>query len=295
MKKVLCALMGLSFAAMGTAFTAAQESSEPGMSGPPAVIQVQREFLKPGKAGALHDRSESNFVQAMAHAKWPTHYFAVNSLSGPSRALYFTGYPSFDAWEKDRAAMDKNTELTAALERAEQSDGELLSSFDEAVLQYDADLSYHPPASLGKVHFLEITVFKVHPGHGMDFRNLTKMYVDGIQKAGIEDANWVTFEMAYGGGDEYVVISTDKSMADIDKSNSDGKKFMAALGEDGMKKFSELEAASVVSVDSELFAINPKQSYPWPAWVNEDPSFWNAKPVMASVAKPATAKEKKAK
>ena len=295
MKRIMCALMGLSFAAMGSSFTTAQEASEPGMTGPPAVIQVQREFIKPGKAGALHDRSESNFVQAMSHAKWPTHYFALTSMSGPSRALYFVGYPSFEAWEKDNKAMEQNTELSTAFDRAAQSDGDLLSSSDQAVLEYDSDLSYHPPAGLGKVRYLEITVFKVHPGHGMDFRTLTKMYVDAVQKAGMENATWATFEMAYGGGDEYVVISTDNSMADIDKANADGKKFRDAMGEEGMKKFSELEAASVESVDSELFAINPRQSYPPQEWIDQDPSFWNAKPVMASAAKPGAEKMKKAK
>lgn len=295
MKRIVCLLTGLSFAGLGAAFTTAQEASAPEMSAPPAVLQVEREYIKPGKAGAIHDRSESNFVQAMAHAKWPTHYIALNSLSGPSRALYFTGYPSFAAWEKDHKAMDKNTELTSAMERASQSDGDLLSSFDTAVLQYDPDLSYHPPAGLGKVRYLEITSFKIHPGHGMDWRNLVKMYMDGVQKAGMENANWATFEMAYGGGDEYVVISSDKSMAEIDEASADGKKFMAALGEEGMKKFGDLEASTVVSVDSELFAINPRQSYPPPEWVSQDPSFWNPKPLMASEAKPDAMKAKKAK
>jgi hypothetical protein len=287
MKKYLCALMGLSFAAMGSCLTMAQEAAEPGTTGPPAVIQVQREFIKPGKAGAIHDRSEASFVQAMSHAKWPTHYFALNSMSGPSRALYFIGYPSFDAWQKDQDAMEKNSELSAAFERASQADGDLLSSSDQAVLEYDPDLSYHAPAGLGRVKYLEITLFKIHPGHGMDWRNLVKMYVDGVQKAEMEDANWATFEMAYGGGNEYVIISTDKSMADIDKGNADGKKFREAMGEEGMKKFSEIEATCVESVDSELFAINPRQSYPPEAWVKEDPSFWNPKPMMTSTKKPA--------
>jgi hypothetical protein len=294
MKQIVYTLMGLSFAAMSCSVTNAQQASEPGMTGPPAVVQVEREFVKPGKAGAIHDQSESNFVQAMANAKWPTHYFALNSLSGPSRALYFTGYPSFAAWEKDRQAMDKNPELSATLEKAMQSDGELLSSYDEAVLEYDPDLSYHAPQGLGTVRYLEITVFKVHPGHGMEWRDLVKMYVDGVQKAGISDANWATFEIAYGGGDEYAVISTDKSMADLDNGSADGKKFRDAMGEEGMKKFSDLEASSVESVDSELFAINPKQSYPPQSWIDQDPSFWNAKD-MATADIPGAGKEKKAK
>lgn len=286
MKRIMCALMGLSFAAMGSCFSAAQGTGSPQMSGPPAVIQVEREFLKPGKAGAIHDRSEASFVQAMQRAKWPTHYFALNSLSGPSRALYFIGYPSFAAWEKDRNAMEKNPELSAAFERASESDGELLSSFDEAVLRYEPDLSYHPASSLAKIRYMEFTVFKIHPGRAMDFRKLVKMYAAEVQKAGIEDATWATFEIAYGGGDQYVLISTDKSMTDIDNSAGDSKKFREAVGEEGLKQFSDLEASTIKSVDSELFAINPRQSYPPPEWVSEDPGFWNPKPMMASTAKP---------
>lgn len=299
MKTFVCALMGLSLAAIGTSFAKAQQESSPAMSGPPAVIQVEREFIKPGKAGAIHDRSEASFVQAMARAKWPTHYFALNSLSGPSRALYFIGYPSFAAWEKDHDAMEKNPELSAAFEKASEADGELLSSFDEAILQYEPDLSYHTGKSLADIRYLEITTFKIHPGQVMGFHALEKMYVDGVQKAGIEDATWATFSVAYGGGDEYVLISTDKSMADIDKANADGKKFREAVGADGMKKFSDLEASTVESVDSELFAINPRQSYPPPQWVSANPSFWNPKPLIASARKGAqkvaAGHEKKAK
>ena len=65
---------------------------------------IQREYLKPGRAGSMHEKTESAFIRAMTAAKWPTHYFAADSLSGPSRALFFVGYPSFEAMEKDNLA-----------------------------------------------------------------------------------------------------------------------------------------------------------------------------------------------
>jgi hypothetical protein len=70
----------------GLGFAAAQE-----MPGPPKVLVIQREMLKPGRAGATHLKTESAFVQAMTAAKWPTHYFAAESLSGLPRALFFIG------------------------------------------------------------------------------------------------------------------------------------------------------------------------------------------------------------
>src|SRR5450755_3391404 len=61
---------------------------------PPKVLTIMREYTKPGKAGSQHEKSESLFVQAVTRAKWPTHYLAVESVSGKSRALFLTGYDS---------------------------------------------------------------------------------------------------------------------------------------------------------------------------------------------------------
>jgi hypothetical protein len=72
--------------------------------GPPNVLVIHREYLKPGKGGMLHDRSENAFVHAFAEAKSLYHYFALDSLSGVSRSLFLFAYDSFADWEKKTAA-----------------------------------------------------------------------------------------------------------------------------------------------------------------------------------------------
>ena len=96
MKKITGLLLGLCVVVGSVCLAAAQETTPP-----PKVLSVIREFVKPGKSGAMHEKSESAFVQAMARAKWPSHYLAVSSISGKPRVLFFTGYDSFEAWEKD--------------------------------------------------------------------------------------------------------------------------------------------------------------------------------------------------
>ena len=273
MKIVSPILLGLSLAAAASTFTAAQTTQQQ----MPKVIQIFREYVKPGKGGALHDASESHFVQAMTAAKWPTHYIALNSLSGKSRCLYMTGYDSFDAWQKDTDAANKNASLSAAVEMASMTDGELLDSTDAGVLSYDEDLSYRPNPDLSFVRYFEITSFRVKPGHRKEMRDLFAMVIDAHKKAGTS-ANWATFELAYGGdGDTYIVISADKSMADIDKGYAEDKKFQDAMGVEGMKKFSEMVADTIDRSDSELFEINPRQSYPRDEWVKANPDFWRPK------------------
>src|SRR6201982_3264503 len=109
--------VALSLVSTFACVTAAQEVSS-GSSSIPKVLQITREFVKPGKAGMAHDKSESAFVDAMVRAKWPTHYIGMTSLSGKSRALYLTSYESFDAWQKDTEAVAKNATLSAAIEHA---------------------------------------------------------------------------------------------------------------------------------------------------------------------------------
>jgi len=274
-------LLALAFAVAGSPFAASQE-----MSGPPKVLLIQREFIKPGKAGAIHDRSEANFVQALTRAKWPTRYLALNSLSGKSRALYLTGYPSFEAVQKDSDAMEKDPALGPELDRLEVLDGELLDSTDQFVLYYDADTSYRPESDLSHARYLEVSSYVVKPGHDHDWGEIAKMVIAAHQKAGTS-AHWATYEMAYGGGDEYVILSSDKSMADIDQGFAEGKQFDAAMGEDGLKKLRDLTASAIESSDSQLFEFNPRQSYPPEDWIKANPEFWKPKPMAAPAAKPA--------
>lgn len=270
MSKISPVLLGLSLAVVGSSMAAAQQASTP----TPKVVQLIREFVKPGKAGAIHDKSESAFVNAFRKANWPTHYVAMCSLSGKSRCLYTIGYPSFDAWEKDTKAQEQNATLTEELGKATEVDGELLDSMDQAVLYYDEDLSYHAVGDLSHARYMEITEFHVRAGHHKDWSDLAKMYIAACEKAEAS-AHWAMFHVEYGGtGGTYLLFSSDKSMADIDSGFAIGKKIQEAMGEEGMKKFTELEAAAVESSNQQLFAINPHQSYVSDDWIKEDPSFW---------------------
>ena len=292
MNRTIPVLLGLSLAASSICALAQQSQA------PPKILTLTREFIKPGKSGAIHDRSESAFVQAMARAKWPTRYVSLNSMSGKSRALFLTGYDSFAAWQKDIDATTKNSALSADLDRDSVADGELLSDLDQAVFYYEPDQSFRSSGDLTDIRYMELSAFVIKPGHNKEWEEAMKLVIAGHQKAG-DSANWATYSLAYGGnGDEYILFSGDKSLADIDTGYAEGKKFEEAMGEEGMKKLHELAAACIVSSDNQLFSINPKQSYPVDAWVKGNPGFWKpaAAPAMpkpaAAAAKPAPADKK---
>ena len=261
---------------------AAQNS---GSNGPPKILAVAREWTKPGKNGTAHEKTESAFVQALTKAKWPTHYLAAESQSGKPRVLFFTAYDSFDAWEKDMKATEKNTALYAELDRANAADGELLSDVDQGVLMYREEMSLRPNVDIPHMRYFEISRIHVKQGHDKDWEELVKMYKSGFER--IEGAHWAVYQSVYGREDgTYIVFNPMKSAAEIDRGMADWPKFMAAMGEDGMKKLNELTAITVDSSETNLFTFNPRMSYVSEDWIKADPDFWKIKPAAAA-AKPA--------
>jgi hypothetical protein len=280
MKKTTGLLLGLCvFLCAGGGVLAAEEMSE-GAVPPPKVLVIFREFLKPGKAGMTHEKSESTFVQALARAKWPTHYLALTSMSGRSRALFITPYDSFDAWEKDNRATEKNLALSAALDRAAVADGDLLSDTDQTVAVYSDDYSLRSTIDIAHMRYFEISLYRVRPGHRKDWDELVKLVKTGYEK--VPAVHWAMYEANYGQeGDVYLVFTAMKSASEIDQEPAQGKDFGAALGEDGMKKLHELESSAIEFSQSNLFAFSPKMSYTPEEWIKADPDFWKAKSAAA--------------
>jgi len=285
MKKVTGLLLGFYFLLGGLSMAAAQEPVPP-----PKVLSVIREFVKPGKGGALHEKAESAFVQAMTRAKWPTHYLAVSSISGKPRVLFLTGFDSFEAWEKDVQATQANTTLSAAVDRAAVADGDLLSDLDASALVYRDDYSLRSSVDITHMRYFEISVYRVREGHDADWDAIVKMVKAAYEK--IPDAHWAAYHARYGqDGNTYVIFTPMKSASEIDQGFAQSQQFMANMGEDGMKKFSELVAGAIELTQHNLFSFTPAMSYVADGWIKADPDFWKPK----SHAVPAAAKKSEEK
>ena len=284
MKTIASCLLGATLLSTGLSLAAAQEAPE-GTTPPPKILVIDREFLKPGKGGAAHEKTESAFVQAFARAKWATHYFAANSLTGKNRTLFFIPYDSFASWEKDAMAQQKNAALSAATDRAALADGELLSETDAGVFTYNEDQSLRGPVDIAHMRYFEIALYRVRPGHRKEWKDIVKLVKAAYDK--IPDTHWAVYEALYGQEDvTYLVIIPMKSAAEIDKSVETDKQFVEAMGEDGMKKLSELESSAVEFTQTNLFQFSPAMSYPPDAWVKADPDFWKPKAAATGKAMP---------
>jgi hypothetical protein len=259
------------FAGSVTPAVSAQDKTIPSQK----ILTVQREFTKPGKEGAAHEKSEAAFAQAMAAAKATDYYYALASLSGRPRVLFLSAYPSFAAIEAERKKVNGNASLSAELDRANEADGDLLAETNSSMWMRRDDLSLNQGYRVG-ARYEELTQFVVRPGHTGEWNELVKLVIDAYKK-GVPDAHWGTYELLYGGGGTYLVITTLRSAEEIDADFAKDPKFLEALGPDGLKKLEALEASCVESRQSNLFRIAPKMSYPPPALVQAEPDFWTPK------------------
>src|SRR5579859_298008 len=283
MRKTSRLFLGLSLAVSGVTFAAAQDQASATMQ-PPKYLQITVEYTRPGKGGLAHDKTEGAFVQAMTKAKFPINYWAYNSMSGKPRTLYISGFDSFSDLGKANKIFEGQG-VAATFEPLNVADGELLEDSKQIIFSFDGDLSLRPGVDLLHHRFLEADIVHVRQGHGKEFRELAKMWVDQYGKAGAS-AHWDAFQAEYGEDGGYVVfLVADKSLDDVDTGFAIGKTYSASLSDGDKKKMAELRAASIDEDRTELYSVNPAQSYVPEAFIKADPGYW--KPKSGAAAKPA--------
>jgi hypothetical protein len=269
MKRILVGscLAGMAFFSTGAVVRAQQ-------MGPPKVLQIIREEVKVGK-GTAHTKFESNYVAAFQKAKWPTHYLTVAATTGPNEAWFLVGYDSFEAWEKDQQATDKNAALTSELDKLAEQDTAYINGARTVVAVFRPDLSYRPGVNIGEYRYFEIDTVRVRLGHGEDFNKVTKAQIEAHEKLNI-DEHWAAYEVIEGAASGTIIFfSPMKSLKQEDVDH--GKQVMEAMGEDNAKRFQQVGREGIISDESNIFAFSPKMSYVTDQTIAVDPSFWKPK------------------
>lgn len=258
-------------------------AQDDGTAGPPKVLVIVREMVKPGREGMMHEKTEGEFAQLLRENHVDFRYLGLTSLSGPHRALFLSGYASMAEWQAADQRMNTSS-AAAAMDRTNVADGDLLSESAQSVWLRQDDLSMNPHDLKGD-RYMQISQYFVKPGHVAEWEELVKLVKDGYAK-GVPEASWVMFEQRYGpSGNAYLVVTPMKSLDEVDGMLGSSKAFMDAMGENGMKKMGQLEASCVESWQMNLFAFSPKMSNPPEQWVKDEPDYWGPKKAMMPMKK----------
>jgi hypothetical protein len=278
MKKWLCSVVGLFLALAGSLAALAQTPAVP----PPNILDIETINIKPDMDGP-YDKIASEYPDLSEHLKDPTHFLGMEALTGSPRAIFLSGFDSFEAFEKSEEWLTGNAATDAKFDALDAREAPYVAEEHHTLWHYRPDLSNNVAgADIPHSHYWEVIIFHMRQGHDEEFKDLTKLYRDANLKSG-QNIPWSSYEGMMGVTDAYLILVPMTSLKDEDAGLAHEKDFGAALGDEGKKRMNKISEESVTSVEDNLWMVNPDWSYVDKSWVDADPQYWGAEPA----AKPA--------
>jgi hypothetical protein len=270
MKKWLCSIAGLSLALAGCLAAQAQTP-------PPNILNIQTDNIKP-YADAPYDKIASESAALSQQLKDPTHVLGMEALTGSPRAIYLSGYDSFEALQKNEEWLLGDAATDAKLDALDARQALYVSEVHYTIWHYRPDLSNNVAgADISHSRYWEVIIFHMRPGHNEQFKELAKLYQDANLKIG-QNIPWAAYEGLMGVSDAYLLLVPMTSLKDQDTGLAHKKDFGAALGDEGRRQMNQLSQESVASVEDNIWMVIPEWSYVEKSWIEADPQYWAPEP-----------------
>jgi hypothetical protein len=287
MKKWLFPVAGLALA--GT-LAVAQTPAVP----PSNILDLETINIKPYQDGP-YDRVASQYPALSQKLKDPTHVLGMEALTGTPRAIYLSGFDSYEALQKSEEWLLGDSATDAKIEALDAREALYISEVNHSLWHYRSDLSNNVAgADIPRSHYWEVIVFHMRSGHAEQFEELTKLHRDANLKIG-QNTPWATYEGLMGGSNDYLVLVPMRSLKDQDTGLAHKKDFAAALGDAGSRRMNQLSEESVTSIEDNLWMVNPEWSYVEKSWIDADPQYWAPEPAAKLAPKPGAGNTPKAK
>ena len=253
---------------------------------PPAILQVYRDQVKPGKM-AEYARVEGDAAHACARAgTWP--YLTIQAITGPQEVWFVSGFDSYAAMEKSAEPFARSATLAAELGKLMEAKASLVNDPHTVFLEYREDLGRNKGLMSAQTRFFNVTVVRVFPGHEKEFEDSQRIVRSVRERAGAAD-NRVVYQVVSGmPGNTYMVFSPYHSFHEAGEA-------LGPFGQDDdlddstRSRLRDLRGVAVQSSETQVFAISPPMSNPEGEWLVDDPEFWRS---SLQLQRPPTAPEK---
>ena len=134
-----------------------------GQTNPPKILQVYRDFVKPGAEAAV-EKIEADAARICVELHCPHPYLTIESVNGPKEIWFLNAYDSQDEVKQVGDAYQKNAPLMSKLSDIVNRKRPLLRS--ESVNTFGTlrqEFSRGAPWTIGQGRFLVITMSKNRP------------------------------------------------------------------------------------------------------------------------------------
>jgi hypothetical protein len=265
-------------------------AQDPAMHGPPPVLYVVREDIKPGLMGA-HTKHSASFANIFRTLDTPNHRIALVPVAGSeNEVVYLTGCESFKKLEdilnetdKKMAAASGNTK--AELDRLDKEAPMLHAAMRDMFAIFRPELSYNPNVDIRTMRYFSITTIRVRPGHDAQFAEYAQKVISAARKAKVDNYHTAVFQVISGTqAGTYLLFRPLKSLSEFDDAIM--MKVRAAMGNDERKDLDKEASEVYMSSETSTYWMTPAMSYVEKDFAAGDPAFWNTKPPMMAKPRP---------
>ncbi len=233
------------------------------------------------------------------------HWLAMETMFGEGGVYLFVSP------RQDYAEIDKANELSMqAVSKAfgKEATEKILRDWESCLVwsrselrRRRMDLSRKPPTDMdtyaqliGESRVLRTTAVHVRPGHVAEFEALLKEAKAASEQMANTQPLLISQSVEGTKGTIFYITALRSSLGGFDKNPS----MREMLGEEGYKKYSQVNAEAVEGTESALYRFSPALSSPTEEIAKVAADFWRPKAVMAATAskpKAASAKTAEAK
>jgi len=253
------------------------------MHGPPKVLYIVREDIKPGMMPA-HNKHSANFATIFAKLQTPNHRLALVPVAGSeNEVVYLTGADTFAELEGILQATDKKMGAATGTTKAElarlQGEAPLLhAAMRDMLAIYRPDLSFNPGVVLPQMRYFSITTIRLRPGKDSEYSDYIKQLMNVARdKAKVDNVHLAIFQVISGtAGGTYLVFRPMKSLGELDDPAA--MRVRAAMSDNMRKDADKTVSDTVMSSDTSTYWLTPEMSYVEKEFAALDPAFWNPKP-----------------
>ncbi|MEP6568417.1 MAG: hypothetical protein ABJC10_01480 [Acidobacteriota bacterium] len=261
------------------------------MHGPPKVLYVVREDIKPGMMDA-HTKHSASFASIFRTLDTPNHRIALVPVAGSeNEVVYITGSDSFKELEDILNGTDKKMSgasgsTKAELDRLNKEAPVLHAAMRDMLAVYRPELSYNGGVDIRTMRYFQITTTRIRPGHDAQYADYVQKVINvARQKVKVDNLHVAVFQVISGApGGTYLIFRPMKSLAELD--DPIGMRVRASMSDDQKKDADKAVSDAVMSSDVSTYWMTPSMSYVDKAMADGDPAFWNPKPMMMAKPKP---------
>ncbi|MEK6337040.1 MAG: hypothetical protein AABM67_19125 [Acidobacteriota bacterium] len=275
-----------------------QVNAQPGeRMGPPPVLFIVREDIKPGKMPA-HNTHSANYARIFRELQTPNHRIAMVPVAGSeNEVIYITPLGTFKELEQANTNTDKKMSaatgpMRAELDRLDREAPDLHNGMRDLFAIYRSELSFDPGVDITKMRYFAITTVRVRPGQDDQYAEYVRTIVNAARTKAKAELHIAAFQVIAGSqAGTYMFFRPLKSLDEYDLRI--GARVREMMSSDEKKKADKIAGDSVAFSETSVYAFNPRMSYVPKEFVDRDPAFWNPKPEPPPPPKPRRPAPKK--